>query len=70
MTLEEETGTANLIVWPDVWERHHAVARGAQVLLARGRLQRQGVVTHLVVEALEDASPLLPGTEFRSRDFH
>jgi error-prone DNA polymerase len=56
ITLEDETGTANIIVWPDVYERFRRVVLTARLLMVRGRLQRQGIVVHLVAERLEDAS--------------
>jgi error-prone DNA polymerase len=59
ITLEDETGVANLVVWPGIFERYRRVVLGAQLILARGRLQREGVVIHLVTSRLEDKSPLL-----------
>ncbi len=70
VTLEDETGQANLIVRAAVWERHHHAARGAHTLLAQGRLERQGQVIHILVERLEDLSGLLAGVAPHSRDFH
>ena len=69
VTLEDETGTANLIVRPEVWERYHRAARTAQILLASGPLQRQDGVIHILVDRLEDLSSLLPHVDSRSRDF-
>jgi error-prone DNA polymerase len=40
LTLEDETGVANLVVWPDVFERLRPVAMGARMVLAKGRIQR------------------------------
>jgi error-prone DNA polymerase len=59
MTLEDETGVANLVVWPDVFERLRPVAMGARMLLARGKVQTAEGVTHLVVDHLEDWTPML-----------
>ena len=59
MTLEDETGVANLVVWPDVFERFRPVAMGARMVLARGKVQTAEGVTHLVVEDLEDWTPML-----------
>jgi error-prone DNA polymerase len=69
VTLEDETGFANLIVKPDVWERYHHVARTAKTMLAHGHLERQGKVIHLLVDKLEDLSSLLGHVESHSRDF-
>ncbi len=59
ITLEDETGTANIVVWPDVFERFRRVLLTARLLLVRGRLQRQGIVVHIVAEHIEDASDRL-----------
>ena len=69
VTLEDETGTANLIVRPDVWKRYRAAALGATVLLAHGRLQRQGNVIHVLVTRLENLSARLQDLGVQSRDF-
>ena len=59
VTLEDETGVANLIVWPGVFERFRRVALAAQLLLVEGRLQRQGEVVHVIAEGLTDRTDLL-----------
>ena len=69
MTLEDETGIANLLVRPRVWQRFRAAALRATVLLAWGRLQRQGEVVHVVVAGLEDLSDRLAELPPGSRDF-
>ena len=69
VTLEDETGTANLIVRPTVWRRWRQAAIGATVLLAEGRLQRQDRVIHVLVTKLEDLSPWLRQLGPQSRDF-
>ena len=69
VTLEDETGTANLIVRPAVWRRYRGPALTATVLLARGRLQRQGPVIHVLTAGLEDLSPWLGQLDSQSRDF-
>ncbi len=58
-TLEDETGVANIIVWPKVFQRYRPVIIGARFLLATGRLQSQEGVIHLVADHLEDLTPLL-----------
>jgi error-prone DNA polymerase len=70
MTLEDETGTVNLIVWRQVWERFDRVARHAQALLATGVLQRQDGVIHIVVKGLKDMTAAVVGLDQTSRDFH
>lgn len=69
MTLEDETGTANLIVHRDTWERFRTVARRSHVLAARGILQRQEGVIHLVVDHLQDLTETLATLNNQSRDF-
>jgi error-prone DNA polymerase len=58
MTLEDETGVANVVVWPKVFDQFRPVIMGARMVLIRGRLQRapdsEGRVTHLVAEHIED----------------
>jgi error-prone DNA polymerase len=54
MTIEDETGIANLIVWPATLERFRRAALGATLLYCRGRLQREENVIHIVAEDLQD----------------
>ena len=70
MTLEDETGTVNLIVHRRIWERYRRVARGAVALIAQGRLQTDGQVIHVLVTRLHDLSEQLRELDQRSRDFH
>jgi error-prone DNA polymerase len=67
LTLEDETGVCNAVVWADVFERFRPVVMGARMLLVRGRVQRAEGVTHLVAEDLIDWTPMLgrlrPGDE-------
>jgi error-prone DNA polymerase len=70
MTLEDETGTANLIVRPHVYERHRPVARHGIVVLARGTVERDGDVVHILVRSLESADDAVRELAARSRDFH
>ncbi len=61
MTLEDETGVANIVVWPKVFERYRRVLLTARLLAIEGRLQRQGLVIHVIAERLVDLSHLLDG---------
>ncbi|HAP06521.1 MAG TPA: error-prone DNA polymerase [Planctomycetaceae bacterium] len=70
VTLEDETGAANLVIYPNVWQAFRPAARFAGVLLATGRLQREGDIIHVVCERLDDLSELLKDLDSRSRDFH
>ena len=58
-TIEDETGVANIIVWPKIFERFRPVVLGARLLLVSGRLQSEQGVIHVVAERLEDLTPLL-----------
>ena len=58
-TLEDETGTANVIVWPKVFERYRALVLGCRCLAVRGRVQAQEGVVHVVAHELEDLTPLM-----------
>lgn len=69
VTLEDETGTTNLIVRPDVWEQHRQVARTASVMLASGPLQREGQIIHVLVAELRDLTTELADLQTHSRDF-
>jgi error-prone DNA polymerase len=70
VTLEDETGHVNLIVWRQVAERFRSALVGARLLGASGTLQREGEVLHLVVARLQDYSRLLGGLTTRARNFH
>ena len=59
VTIEDESGVANLIVWPHMMERYRRTVLGAQLLGIEGRLQREGVVTHVVAHKLHDFSHYL-----------
>jgi error-prone DNA polymerase len=59
MTLEDETGAAQLIVWPKVSERFRRAVYGARLLFCTGVLQREGQVIHVVTRTLEDWSGAL-----------
>jgi error-prone DNA polymerase len=70
VTLEDETGVANLIVRPNVFDRFHAAARHAALLQCDGYVERQGQVVHVMAKRLIDRSYLIRGFELSSRDFH
>ncbi len=70
MTLEDESGTANLIIRPEVWERYRAVGRSKIALIADGVVERQGDVIHVQVGRLHDLSARIAPVRTKSRDFH
>jgi error-prone DNA polymerase len=59
MTLEDETGIANTIIWPRVFEQYRPVVLGARLISVTGKLQNASGVIHIVAEHMEDLSPLL-----------
>jgi error-prone DNA polymerase len=69
VTLEDETGAVNIIVWPRVAEAQRRPLVGARLLTVYGQWQREGEVMHLVAGKLIDHTPLLQGLATRSRDF-
>ena len=70
MTLEDETGFVNVIVWRDVFKKFEIVGKTAAFLGVTGKLQSEEGVVHLVAESLWDpATARKPGRR-KSRDFH
>lgn len=70
VTLEDEHGMVNVVVWRDIAERQRRALVGAQLLKVSGRLEQENGVRHLIARRLEDVTPLLQGLDVRSRDFH
>jgi error-prone DNA polymerase len=69
VTLEDETGTLNAIVWRDVARKFWRVFRESSLLAIDGVIERHDGVQHLVARRLQDYSPLLDRLDARSRDF-
>jgi error-prone DNA polymerase len=59
VTVEDETGIANIIVWSHVFERYRAIVMGARLVQVTGKLQRESGVIHVVAERFEDLTPML-----------
>ena len=59
ITIEDETGIANLILWPSVFERQRRLVLSASMIACHGRVQREGGVIHVITERLEDLTGLL-----------
>jgi error-prone DNA polymerase len=59
VTIEDETGHANLIVWPSVFNRQRRILLSATMLACRGKLQKEGEVIHIVADEITDLSALL-----------
>ena len=79
MTLEDETGVANVVIWKDAFEAYRRLVMTASFLVVHGRLQKAGEVIHLVAERFTDLSGRLGELReeagagprlVRSRDFH
>lgn len=69
VTIEDETGTANLVVHPGTWERFREITRHSQAWIVHGRLERKESVIHVVVRRLEDMAARLKELPVKSRDF-
>ncbi|MCB5202224.1 error-prone DNA polymerase [Neorhizobium sp. T786] len=69
MTLEDETGVANAIVWPKVFEHYRPIVMGARLVKIRGRLQSAHGVIHTVVEHMEDVTHMLGLLQNEARRF-
>jgi error-prone DNA polymerase len=78
-TLEDETGIANIIVWPKLFERYRKETLASKLLVVTGELQREGIVIHVIAQRLQDRTAALyaladggnPDTpSYKSRDFH
>jgi error-prone DNA polymerase len=69
VTLEDETGTINLVIWQAVLERYRRALLGSQLLGVTGEVQREGEVLHLIAHRLCDHDDLLGGLTAPSRDF-
>ena len=59
MTMEDETGVANIVVWPKVFETFRRVVLSSRLIAVRGRLEREGIVVHVIAEELSNLTPLL-----------
>ena len=56
LTLEDETGVSNIVVWRKVFDRFRRAVMGGRLLRVTGMLQREGIVTHLIAQEIEDVS--------------
>ena len=59
ITIEDETGVANLILWPDRYEAQRRLVLSAGMIACHGKVQREGEVIHVITDRLEDLTPLL-----------
>ncbi|MDD7972294.1 error-prone DNA polymerase [Roseinatronobacter alkalisoli] len=56
LTLEDETGVSNVVVWPKTYARFRRIVMGGRLLRVTGRLEREGIVVHLIADQIEDLS--------------
>lgn len=70
LTLEDETGNVNVIVWPSLLEEQRREVMGARLLGVYGQWQYASNVRHLVAKRLVDLTHLLGDLDTRSRNFH
>ena len=59
LTLEDETGIANAILWPDRFEAQRRIVMSAAMISVVGRVQREGLVIHVVADRIVDLTPML-----------
>jgi error-prone DNA polymerase len=69
LSLEDETGIANLVVMPDIYERHRPLVRGAAFIEAAGRVERSGGVVNVRVRTISPLT-LANAVRARTREFH
>tara|TARA_R110002072_G_scaffold126533_2_gene263412 strand:- start:6909 stop:8321 length:1413 start_codon:yes stop_codon:yes gene_type:complete len=70
LTLEDETGNSNIVVWPRTQAHFRAALMNGRLLLVKGTLEHRDGVTHIIAGALEDHSRALASLPTQSRDFH
>jgi error-prone DNA polymerase len=69
ITIEDETGIANLVIWPKLYERQRRVVLSAGMMAVHGRIQREGEVVHLVAYRVTDLSDSLASVGHRDTGF-
>jgi len=70
VTLEDETGQTNVIVWRDLGDRQRRELLASRLLAVYGKVEREDIVVHVLAQHLVDLSPMLGALATRSRDFH
>ena len=70
LTLEDETGNMNVIVWPAVQERYRQALMTSQLVVIKGTVEARNDVVHVIASALENHSERLSTLTVASRDFH
>jgi error-prone DNA polymerase len=70
ITIEDETGIANLVIWPKLYERQRRVILSAGMMAVHGRIQREGEIVHLVAHRVIDLSEALASVGRHDATFH
>jgi len=70
ISLEDETGMSNLVVWPSLLETQRTPILGSTLMLVQGELQSEQGVIHVVAKLVSDYSSWLGDLQIGSRDFH
>jgi error-prone DNA polymerase len=69
ITIEDETGVANLVIWPSLYEQQRRIVLSSSLLIVDGKVQREGEVVHIVATKLYDGSDLLASVGDRNEAF-
>jgi error-prone DNA polymerase len=69
LTLEDETGHVNVVIWQRLWERQRSLILNASLIAVDGVMESDGEVYHLIARRLHDFGALAHGLKTRSRDF-
>ncbi len=69
LTLEDETGHVNVVVWQRLWERQRSIVLNSSLIAVDGVMESDGEVYHLIARQLHDFDALAKGLKTRSRDF-
>jgi error-prone DNA polymerase len=69
ITIEDESGIANLVIWPQVFEKQRRIVLTSGMLAVKGRVQREGEVVHVIAHELTDLSGLLRSVGEREAPF-
>jgi error-prone DNA polymerase len=69
LTLEDETGHVNVVIWQRLWERQRSIILNASLIAVDGVLESDGEVYHLIARQVHDFDGLVKGLKTRSRDF-
>lgn len=70
MTVEDETGNINVVIWPDLQRRFRKAVLTAPLVMIKGVVEKKGEVIHVIAGEIIDLSQYLPSLELKSRDFH